>query len=486
MIRINKILLIILAMVFYISIASPQTPDTVWTRTYGSSDFEISSSVINTTDDNYMVTGCHYTDELSYGFLLKINQYGDTIWYKEYECLGPGYTESLTETEDGGFLVIGLKYYPETENKDVLLFKTNDLGDTVWSKSYGGSQLNTPISIIPANDSGYIVIGETGNLADDMDIWLLRINDLGDTVWTKTFGGDGVDLCYDIKSIADNGYILVGQIDTYSSNAKDVYLIKFDNSCDTVWTKTYGSEGDESGMSIICLDDQGFLITGCTNSDPGGLDDLYIIRVNGDGDSLYSKIYGGDEGEGASSILPINNNTFLISGVTSSYGLGGYDLYFLVINDNGDTISTATFGGAGWDYAYDAIKANNQSFITCGFSSSFGAGDYDVYLANISIDNIGIIHETHLSSSLYYALNQNYPNPFNAATTITFNIITTEFVTLKLYDILGREIRTLHNEISPPGMHEILLNAAELTSGVYFYRLQAGGYSESQKLVLMK
>ena len=85
-----------------------------------------------------------------------------------------------------------------------------------------------------------------------------------------------------------------------------------------------------------------------------------------------------------------------------------------------------------------------------------------------------------------YSLSNNYPNPFNPSTTIKYQIPELSFVTLKVYDVLGNEIATLVNEEKPIGNYEIVFNATDLTSGVYFYQLQAGSFVETKKMILMK
>jgi hypothetical protein len=104
--------------------------------------------------------------------------------------------------------------------------------------------------------------------------------------------------------------------------------------------------------------------------------------------------------------------------------------------------------------------------------------------ATVTIDPVTSISE--FSSILSYSLNQNYPNPFNPATTIKYQIPELSFVTLKVYDVLGNEIATLVNEEKPVGSYDIEFDANALPSGIYFYRLQAGSFIETKKMVLMK
>jgi hypothetical protein len=86
----------------------------------------------------------------------------------------------------------------------------------------------------------------------------------------------------------------------------------------------------------------------------------------------------------------------------------------------------------------------------------------------------------------YYKLEQNFPNPFNPTTNIRYSIVKTTQVTLKVYDILGRQIQTLINTVQTPGQYTITFNAQDLASGIYFYQLNAGSFSSTKKLILLK
>jgi hypothetical protein len=125
-----------------------------------------------------------------------------------------------------------------------------------------------------------------------------------------------------------------------------------------------------------------------------------------------------------------------------------------------------------------------NSFAVSG-SNIFAGTDGGVWRRPLS-ELITAVEESQNNLPGSFVLKQNYPNPFNPTTTINYSIPKSSFVTIKVYDILGREVSTLVNEEKQVGNYKIKFNASKLTSGIYFYRMQAGSFVETKKLILLK
>src|SRR5690606_7352378 len=149
---------------------------------------------------------------------------------------------------------------------------------------------------------GYIIAGRTrGFGAGDMDVYLIKTDDSGDTLWTKTFGGTDRDEGYSVQQTSDGGYIVVGRTWDFSVGDVDVYLIKTDSSGNTLWTKTFGGADWYLGRSVQQTSDGGYIIAGTSWSFGEGDDDVYLIKTDVSGDTIWIKTLAGrDSREGKS------------------------------------------------------------------------------------------------------------------------------------------------------------------------------------------
>jgi len=425
--------LIVFILLLSTALTLAQPPDTLWTRTYGGSFNDQAYSVRQTTDGGYIVAG--YTESFGVGYgnfyLVKTNSQGNTLWMRTYGGSDREGASSVQQTTDGGYIVVGYTESFSTGYSDIYLVKTNTDGDTLWTHTYGGSQFESAYSVQQTADGGYIVAGHTSSFgAGDHDFYMMKTNSQGDTLWTRTYGGTGDDKAFSVKETADEGYIAAGYF-SHSFSDHDLYLVKTDSQGDTLWTRTYGGSDGEGAFSVQETLDGGYIAGGYTESF-GADDDIYLVKTDSQGDTLWTRTYGGS-------------------------------LY-----DVGNSVDQTSDGG----------------FIVAGYTDSFGAGNADFYLVRLGAESS--LSPISLSLPTRYSLHPNYPNPFNLSTRITYDLPTTSPVTLEIFDLLGRRVATLAKGMQPTGTYSILFDGSSLPSGLYFYRLHAGTFIQTQKMILLK
>ena len=206
-----------------------------------------------------------------------------------------------------------------------------------------------------------------------------------DTLWTRTYGGSLGEIAYDIKQTSDGGFIIAGYTYSYGAGDADFYVIKADAAGDTQWTKTYGGINDETAHSVLELSDGGYVILGYTGSFGHGYADIYLVRTNCTGDTLWTRTYGGLFHDFGSEIQQTYDGGYIIAGRYSPvYGAVG-DMYLVKTDSSGDTLWTKTYGGTGHDIAASVKQTTNGEYIIAGWTESFGAGNRDFYLVKTNV-----------------------------------------------------------------------------------------------------
>jgi hypothetical protein len=252
--------------------------------------------------------------------------------------------------------------------------------EVIWSESYGGAYAEEGNSGVRTFDGGYAVLGSTYSFgAGDHDIYLLRLDSLGDTLWSQTYGGPATEYGYDIRQLSDAGFIVVGSTRSWGAGDADVYLLRLNFMGGVIWSRTYGGAGKDVGRSVRTITG-GFIIGGGTSSFGAGYEDFYLIRTDENGDTLWTRAYGGPGGESAFGARQTPDDGFVLCGATGSFGVGYSSMYVVKTNYYGDTLWTNTYGGAKADMGYGIEVALDGGLIMVGSTASYGAGDYDIYL----------------------------------------------------------------------------------------------------------
>jgi hypothetical protein len=225
-----------------------------------------------------------------------------------------------------GYIIVGYRNGPSGWTKgDLWLLKTNLNGDTIWTKTYGGIGEDYGISIRKTIDNGFIISGtKSRNATSGKDVWLLKTNSLGDTQWTRTYGGSMEDVGYGVNICYDSGYVITGYINgTGPWTAGDLWLLKTNWSGDTLWTKIYGGTGEDYGFDICDMNNVGYIIAGMRNNN------VWFLRTNRNGDTTGTCIFGGAGTESALSLCKTQTNDFIAAGWTNSFGSGNADVYVI-------------------------------------------------------------------------------------------------------------------------------------------------------------
>ena len=338
----------------------------------------------------------------------------------------------------------------------ILAFASPALAQMSWWRTYGGTSGDLGKSVQLTSDGGYIVVGYTGSYgAGNGDVYLVKTDSSGDTLWTRTYGGTDNDWGNSVQQTSDGGYIIAGNTWSFGAGDFDVYLVKTNASGDTLWTRTYGGTATDWGFSVQQTSDGGYIIAGYTVSFGAGSYDVYLIRTNASGDALWTRTYGGGNYDRGHSVQQTSDGGYIIAGETYSFGAGDYDIYLVKTDISGDTLWTRTYGETDYDGGYSVQQTSDSGYIIAGYTGSFGAGSYDVYLiktdanGNIAVEEPSTPQLTNLRTAFWVQ-----PNPFSAFAAVPGHE-TERFI---LSDVSGRKVATCRGNRIGEG----------LAPGVYF------------------
>ena len=487
-----KTMLSVLAAVFFVafSVLAQPHPNILWTHTYGGGGDDQCWSVRQTSDGGYILSGWTWSfgSGQSDFYLVKTDNQGVCQGTRTFGGGGRDESYAVLQSSEGGYIVAGNTQSFGAGGGDLYVVKTDDHGFVQWTRTYGGSGNDACRCIQQTSDGGYILTGVKDLLgAGGWNVYLVKISAQGDLIWERTFGGPNTEYAVSVQQTTDRGFIMVGLTESYGSGGSDFYVVKTDSLGNTQWTQTFGGGADELANSVQQTTDGGFIIAGWTCSFGAGNSDYYVVKTNSQGIAQWTRTYGGTGFDAASSVEQTTDGGYLVGGCSASISSGGKDFLLIKVDADGNPQWKRTYGG-GSDELWGCISSTmDGGYVIGGFTFSFGAGSDDFYLVKTGPDQMVLAAEAIKTTTPNdHALYPNYPNPFNSITKISYCLPIRSNVSLNIFNPLGQEVGTLVNAIQPAGTYTVSFDGLGLTSGIYFYQLQAGEFVQTKKMIMLK
>lgn len=466
-----------------------QNLDIIRTKIYNfsSNEYEVyvTNSGIATTDNNLILVGAEPTQEFfpySNVFIMKINFNGDTLWTRK---MGAELTNdvgvNVIQTQDGNLVVLCIVQFDGSSDSEgnfgrMRLYKIDLSGNLIWEKTYLAETGYTfSRGITETSDGGLIISGLC-----DGDIFIFKTDTDGDSLWANYFGGDYNDNGDAAAATPDGGAIVAGSMSTAAVAFDSLLLIRIDSLGDKVWSKTYPMNGIEDFMGKICLRktiNDSYIVV--SSSDEGNSISLFEFDI--DGNTLQSSKITPTERTmiqamhyGSDSSLWLVGNLFGNGTVVAKF-----DSYL--------DLSMFTQVGNSDFFAGDFIYQDNYGYIYIAGRYS----QNNIYFMKLMETMATGITENELIIPMTPFLAQNYPNPFNLSTQIKYSVTRSSQVSLEIINILGRKIKTIVETTQPAGIYLTTWDGTDdngniVSSGIYFYRIKIDDFIESKKMLLLK
>lgn len=267
----------------------------------------------------------------------------------------------------GGYIICGSTESFGSGGKDVYLIRTNGFDSELsLDSTFGGSQNDCGYSLQITEDGGYIICGYTESYGSGgSDIYLIRTDSLFDFIWAETFGGSEDDCGYSVEVTDDGGFIICGYTESFGAGGRDVYLLKTNSSGDSLWAKTFGSVGRDVGYSVKQTEDKGFIITGEKYVGEGVGPDIYLIKTDSLGDSVRACSYGhGICYDLGCSVIEASDGGFVVAGAMEPVPAMA-QAYLLKTNFLGDSLWDCDCNGGG-GYLNSVIETKENYYVATG------------------------------------------------------------------------------------------------------------------------
>ena len=400
-----------------------------WQETYGGSSTDQGSAVCSTADGGYLlasnvrsvdgdITNKTTADTLDYDiWLAKSNSTGTIEWSKAYGGTKDDMPDCIVQTADGGYILTGTTLSGDGDftgtgfhgNTDIFLLKLDSQGNKQWLKCYGGTGYESGFNVIENTEGNFLVAGMTYNSGSSGDLsgtssrgwtdaFILKLSSTGTIIWKQRYGGNLDDRARDMVEMEDGGYIFACEAESYSGSGEvnvnlgnnhtyDFWILRLNSSGQIQWKKNFGGTSHERPGMIRRLADGNFIIVGFTSSsnmdaagNHGGSDG-FIVKMDPDGNKLWSRTIGGSADDYLEDILVLNDTSFMVTGYAASSdgdlegNHGSTDGWVAQMNYNGDLRSSIYLGSSGPDRLLELDLLKNKQVVVTGFA---GASDGDV------------------------------------------------------------------------------------------------------------
>ncbi len=499
-----------------------------------------SYSVQTIGQSGYVVGG--YTLELGTADfqLSKIDSFGNFLWSRAIGGSSGDFCHSVNVASDGGFIMTGWGQSFGAGNDDVYLLKTDANGNLQWAKTFGGSGIDRGRAVIQTNDGGFAIAGHTNSNGFGLNDMLVIKTDMnGDTLWTKSYGFPGNDNAWSIAQTLDNGYIITGNT-SIGPGFLNAILLKLDQAGDTIWTRTYGAgSGLTSGLSVVEVPTGGYALSGWTSAFGAGNRDAFILRTDSEGNPVWAKAYGGTDDDDSYGLTIRNtsgNFWFGISGSTKSFGPGTPNRNIILIQTDsagntdgrvfvyGDSLDDVGYGvslgipfgitGIGNGYFVDGKKGNSMILddgavricpvVNPTIQETSFSFDVDTMVIGIVSGGNSISSPTMFDSLIFqsdsvlcfyanfWGIEDKpildaavFPNPSQGIFWLTYDPELGQAKSIEVMDLYGR-IYPIHKPYSQESSEQIRIDISTLSRGQYVLRIEFENHILRSRVIIQE
>jgi hypothetical protein len=474
--KLNSVLTTVILLLIVANRCHSQIPNTEWNRSYSYGYYMFCKKTLELDGGGFIIAGSLGEHGNRQVILFETDADGFTIWHNIYDLPYSCYSSGLCSTPEGGYLISGYAYNNSDQSAGFAL-KTDRFGEEIWFRSYEFHDLSYFSSVAITENGDYLFSGIKSD-SGVYDKLFVLFNGDGEVIQAKSYRAP---TALSIRSLVESNkgdFVAAGSIHTLDSDESDVYVIKVNSVGDSLWAGIFGYQYlQEWCYDVVENPDNSIMVCGMLYERNNGPTTLFLYKITPNGNFEWGAFY---EINNSSPFYPVRllrtvNNEFALSSTTHDS-----EVILIKADSQGDSLWSFVYHHPNWRQVqcHSLIQTADGGYHLAGFREMGWAMKLSGETTGIDDDEIDL----PLKSTLL----QNHPNPFNASTTIEFQLAKESRIKLIVYDLLGNEVVTLVDGELPAGEHSVNWDAAGLSSGVYFYRVTSGDRVETRRMTLLK
>lgn len=379
----------LLTILFFVSIQSYSQYSIAWARTVGGNYVDNGNCAIETKDRGFVTAGYTKRDN-KVAWIVKFDNKGEEIWGKTFDSIGYTEVKGIVETRDSSLVVAGCYYSRKKATSDLWVMKIDKKGKFIWSKRFGDLQYNEGAEgIAYCSDGGFGLCGfSEANDDIQMDMWIMKIDSMGNKVWDYTWGGTKPDMGLDIIQTKAKNLVIAGFTGSKGGGFRTSWVISVDSVGNYLWDEDYLYNEWDNATSLVETFDGGIAVAGFTKAVGIVNYDIRVIKIDQFGKKLWDFVYGTVEWEEATDICETYDRGLAISGFTKTVGGDYDDFWVLYLNREGELEWEDNFGGSAFDFASCILETIDKGLLLVGSTFTNEELGWDYALLKLSRDSV--------------------------------------------------------------------------------------------------
>ncbi len=301
----------------------------LWSRFYGTGSDDWLAAMVPATNDGWLLAGFTVSPETFRpdAYLVRVDAAGDTLWTRRYgDSLANESAQAILPLANGDFIIAGNQDVTQAGLTDILLLRLNSAGDTVWTRTIAQPTVESASSICELSDGNYLIGGtQVSSENQTSDFYFVKATTSGDTLWTRAYGGPGSDVVVAVQPVQSGGAVFAGLTDSFGEGG-DLYLARLNDNGDTLWSHTYGGPEEDHAHALLLMNDGGYAVAGHTDSFGAVNGDIFMVKTDSAGQTQWTYMLPGPDYESVESIQNTPDGGFIIAGNHTAEGLANIRL----------------------------------------------------------------------------------------------------------------------------------------------------------------